>query len=137
MLNHFYNDDYNNHIGQNNPIRDHSILHLEIFLLADMYDAPSLREAAKQRFIKGMTNAAKWHSPIHDEQIEVFQRVVGPEAVQFADVSLQEETFGALEMYVREVMQTPRVAVLVGRGEMFSQEFAERFAKRISALLEC
>jgi hypothetical protein len=76
-------------------------------------------------------------SPIHDEQIEVFQRVVGLDAVQFADVSLQEETFGALEMYVREVMQTPRVVELVGRGEMFSQEFAERFAKRISALLEC
>ncbi|THZ73731.1 hypothetical protein D6C85_03899 [Aureobasidium pullulans] len=137
MLNHFYNDDYNNHIGQNNPIRDHSTLHLEIFLLADMYDAPSLRDAAKQRFIKGMTNAAKWHSPIHDEQIEVFRRVVGLDAVQFADVSLQEETFGALEMYVREIMQTPRVAMLVGRGEMFSQEFAERFARKISALLEC
>ncbi|THY03267.1 pectin lyase-like protein [Aureobasidium pullulans] len=137
MLNHFYNDDYNNHIGQNNPIRDHSTLHLEIFLPADMYDAPCLRDAAKQRFIKGMTNAAKWHSPIHDEQIEVFQRVVGLDAVQFADVSLQEETFGALEMYVREIMQTPRVAMLVGRGEMFSQEFAERFARKISALLEC
>lgn len=102
-----------------------------------MYDAPSLRDAAKQRFIKGMTNAAKRHSSIHDEQIEVFQRVVGPEAVQFADVSLQEETFGALEMYVREVMQTPRVAVLVGRGEMFSQGFAERFARKTSASLEC
>ncbi|THW83648.1 hypothetical protein D6D15_09429 [Aureobasidium pullulans] len=137
MLNHFYNDDYNNHIGQNDPIRDHSTLHLEVFLLADMYDAPSLRDAAKQRFIRGMTNAAKWHSPIHDEQVEVFRRVVGLDAVQFADVSLQEEMFCVLEMYVREIMQTPRVVVLVGRGEMFSQEFAERFAKRISALLEC
>lgn len=62
------------------------MFHINVFAAADKYDVPSLRMIVVEKFAQLMTH--KW-SASREEFCAAVQRLCGPEAVMFADNSLQ------------------------------------------------
>jgi len=65
------------------------MFHINVFAAADKYDVPSRRVLVVEKFAQLMTH--KW-SASRQEFCAAVQRLCGPEAVMFADKSLQKFT---------------------------------------------
>lgn len=81
MIRHMYNLPYNE-CGI--LILDHLLFHMNVFIVADKYDIPSLREKIVPDFVLDLE--LLWQT---EAFIECVQKLCGPQAVHLADPALQ------------------------------------------------
>ncbi|KEQ86955.1 hypothetical protein M438DRAFT_268660, partial [Aureobasidium pullulans EXF-150] len=75
------------------PEEDLPEFHLDVFILGDKYDVPCLRLAARKALLALMSKEFE-EDTFWDSSIFVIQKLLGPDAAQLADRSLELQMFG-------------------------------------------
>lgn len=112
MIRYMYDFRYDEDFGEEmesdtHPFLDTSSLnaHLDVFIVADKYDVPSLRHKVVPKFAGLME--ISWNT---EDFVASMQRLCGPDAVQLADNSLQAV---AAEFFANNISKVRQHAALV------------------------
>lgn len=106
---------------------------LEYYILGDKYDVPVLRHKAKDMFISEIKgnlylrdDLPIWTSESFDNPAKGIAMVLSPSAITFGDKSIQEDTLNWCVDYLNDLLWHRTFRKLLGKGQMFSAEFAGR-----------
>lgn len=106
---------------------------LDYYILGDKYDVPVLRHKAKDMFISEIKgnlylrdDLPIWTSESFDNPAKGIAMVLGPSAITFGDRSIQEDTLNWCVDYLHDLLWHRTFRKLLGKGQMFSTEFAGR-----------
>ncbi|THW55440.1 hypothetical protein D6D19_10685, partial [Aureobasidium pullulans] len=130
MFKHLYGMSYNK---QEYPRCDEDLpeFHLDVFILGDKYDVPCLRLAARKVLQEFMGDDFQ-DGDFGLSSILVIQKLLGPDAAQFADRSL--------ELHIEEEVLSHAVALMcdktfrsaLARGKMLKPSIADKFMEEIT-----
>lgn len=112
---------------------------LDSYILGDKYDVPVLRHLAKDQFMSKVKSIVC----MRGEQLSCFDdmfeqaansiaRMVGPSAITVADKPIQEEILEWCAESLDDLLRYRPVRKLLGKGQMFSTEFAGRLVLKKS-----
>jgi hypothetical protein len=106
---------------------------LDYYTPGDKYDVPVLRQKAKDMFFREIQGEVVlqsdheiWRSDMFNNTAKVIAMVLGPSAITFADKSIQEETLEWCALYFNELLWHRYFRKMLGKGQIFSSEFAGR-----------
>ncbi|TIA10734.1 hypothetical protein D6C81_08190 [Aureobasidium pullulans] len=129
MLKHLYGMTYHEQEYPGSG-RDLPEFHLDVFILGDKYDVPSLRLAARKTLLEFMSKEFK--GPIlWDPSIFVIQKLLGPDAAQLVDRSLELHIEERVLSHARLLLLDDTFRSELVRGKMLKPSIADVFMKRI------
>ncbi|THX80633.1 hypothetical protein D6D04_04491, partial [Aureobasidium pullulans] len=133
MLKHLYGMTYHEQEYPGSG-KDLPEFHLDVFILGDKYDVPSLRLAARKTLLEFMSKEFK--GPIlWDSSIFVIQKLLGPDAAQLADRSLELHIEERVLSHARLLLLDDTFRSELVRGKMLKPSIADVFMKRIIQVL--
>ncbi|CAD0092139.1 unnamed protein product [Aureobasidium vineae] len=120
MMRHVYGFPYD-HLYESGPpfaaVITDLIFHINVFMAADKYDIPSLRLLVVDKFAELMD--LKWFANQH-EFCTAMQRLCGPDAVAFADRSLQASAASFCSKHISDLIKLKSFASMLEDGEPFA-----------------
>lgn len=134
MLKHLYGMSYETQIE---PCEedDFAALHYHVYLLGDKYDIESLRIQAAKKMRTFPSDEFKVLEIYHNT-ISTIQRILGPEAVQFADRALELQTKKQVLAHTSTLFLDAFFLDLLAKGKMFAPETAMAFLNKINEVAE-
>ncbi|THY80815.1 hypothetical protein D6C92_10543 [Aureobasidium pullulans] len=112
------------------PEEDLPEFHLDVFILGDKYDVPCLRLAARKALQELMSKEFKGRI-LWDSSIFVIQKLLGPDAAQFADRSLELHIEKEVFSHVVILMCDKTFRSALARGKMLKPNIADKFMEGI------
>ncbi|THY79252.1 hypothetical protein D6C86_00210, partial [Aureobasidium pullulans] len=102
--------------------------HLDVFILGDKYDVPCLRLAARKALQELMSKEFE-ECMFFDSSIFVIQKMLGPDAAEFADRSLEIHIKEEVLSHTRALMCDSTFQSALVRGKMLKPSIADEFLK--------
>ena len=129
MLRHVYGSRYEK---QELQVEDWQLpgFHLTIFMLGDKYDIGSLREEAAKRFKEFLEEEIS-DATFYVDTLYAVHRLLGPEAQQLADDSLNMSTRTLVLEYFETFFSDNTFRELLGSGSMSDEGLAHEFLNKI------
>ncbi|THY79685.1 hypothetical protein D6C93_10113, partial [Aureobasidium pullulans] len=133
MLKHLYGMSYETQIEPCDE-EDFAELHHHAYLLGDKYDIESLRIQAAKKMRTFLSD--EFHMGLYHSTISTIQRILGPEAVQFADRALELQTKKQVLAHTSTLFLHAFFLNLLAKGKMFAPETAMAFLNKINEVAE-
>ncbi|KAI4746712.1 hypothetical protein E4T50_02976 [Aureobasidium sp. EXF-12298] len=113
--------------------------HLAMYRLGDIYDIPELRREASRKLVLGLSPTAvsePWQeAKMTDKTILIIQKILGPEAVFFADNMIKRKVFEHVIEHAKLLYKNSLFCGLLADGIMFNQWFGRDFVRRVGEML--
>lgn len=116
------------------PEEDLPEFHLDVFILGDKYDVPCLRLAARKALLALMSKEFEEYT-FWDSSIFVIQKLLGPDAAQLADRSLELQIERRVLSHARLLLLDDTFRSELVRGKMLKPSIADVFMKGIIEVL--
>ncbi|KAI4732053.1 hypothetical protein E4T49_00139 [Aureobasidium sp. EXF-10728] len=117
MIRHIYDLTYDGFAPPFTPGNTDLMFHIDVFASADKYFVPSLRPLVVQRFTQLMQ--ATW-SARQQDFCKAIQRLCGPDAVSFADKSLQASAALFCSEHIMDLIKLDAFVKTLEDGEPFA-----------------
>lgn len=122
MFRHIYGSDYEEQDIIVGPC-EHAGFHLSVFILGDKYDIGSLRDQAAKCFDK-FVDGESLSDEYCDDTIYAIQKLLGPQALQLADDSLEDLALDFVRRNHKELFLDSTFRNLIAEGVMLQADFA-------------
>ncbi|THW83658.1 hypothetical protein D6D15_09431 [Aureobasidium pullulans] len=131
MLKHLYGMSYETQIEPCEEV-DFAELHHHVYLLGDKYDIESLRVQAAKKMRNFLSLEIR--TGLYDKTISTIQKILGPEAVQFADRALELQTKKQLFARTQSLFRDHTFRDLLATGKMLAPKTAMAFLDKIESV---